>query len=170
MRGCASPGGRNSVACLNWQEEWKTRTIPQFERVTRDTGTEIQQDNPGTRVPIPQFTHKRQESATAPRDWLRETSENTDQSETGNDELEYPEEWTPAKRNRMKSNLLCNRKGRERRLPILNTGKVTSCGEWEQAALQTREKSDQPDESAVKEQKVDDIAMDQGPRDAGVTK
>ena len=33
-----------------------------------------------------------------------------------------------------------------------------------------KSKSDQSDESTVKEQKVDDIAMDQGPRDAGVTK
>ena len=30
--------------------------------------------------------------------------------------------------------------------------------------------SDQPEETTVKEQRVDDIAMDQGPRDAGVTK
>ena len=31
-------------------------------------------------------------------------------------------------------------------------------------------KSDQPEEATVKEQRVDDIVMDQGPRDAGVTK
>ena len=33
-----------------------------------------------------------------------------------------------------------------------------------------KRKSDQPDESTVKEQKVGGIAMDQGPRDVGVTK
>ena len=33
-----------------------------------------------------------------------------------------------------------------------------------------KRKNDQPEEATVKEQRVDDIAMDQGPRDAGVTK
>ena len=33
-----------------------------------------------------------------------------------------------------------NRKDRERRLQTLNTLKVTSCREWEQTAVQTREK------------------------------
>ena len=33
-----------------------------------------------------------------------------------------------------------------------------------------KRKSDQPEEATVKEQRVDDIVMDQGPRDAGVTK
>ena len=33
-----------------------------------------------------------------------------------------------------------------------------------------QEKSDQPEEATVKEQRVDDIVMDQGPRGAGVTK
>ena len=37
------------------------------------------------------------------------------------------------------------------------------------SAANTR-KSDQPEEATVKEQRVDDIVMDQGPRDAGVTK
>ena len=42
---CASPGGKKHiVACLNRQEEWKTRTIPQPERVTRETDAEMQQD------------------------------------------------------------------------------------------------------------------------------
>ena len=31
-------------------------------------------------------------------------------------------------------------------------------------------KGDQPEEATVKEHRVDDIVMDQGPRDAGVTK
>ena len=48
---CASPGGKkHSVACLNQQEEWKTRTIPQSARVTRVAGTDLQQDTQGTRV------------------------------------------------------------------------------------------------------------------------
>ena len=33
-----------------------------------------------------------------------------------------------------------------------------------------KRKSDQPEESTVREQRVDDVAMDQGPRDAGVSK
>ena len=34
----------------------------------------------------------------------------------------------------------------------------------------SKRKRDQPEEATVKEQRVDDIAMDQGPRGAGVTK
>ena len=45
-----------------------------------------------------------------------------------------------------------------------------SCGEWEQAALQNKGKSDQPEEATVKEQRVDDIVMDQGTTRCGVTK
>ena len=42
---CARPGGKkHSVACLSRQEEWKTRTIPQPERATRDMDAEMQQD------------------------------------------------------------------------------------------------------------------------------
>ena len=33
-----------------------------------------------------------------------------------------------------------------------------------------KREGDQPEEATVKEQRVDDIVMDQGPRDAGVTK
>ena len=43
---------------------------------------------------------------------------------------------------------------------------------WRMGAGSTanKRKSDQPEEATVKEQRVDDIVMDQGPRDAGVTK
>ena len=40
----------------------------------------------------------------------------------------------------------------------------------ETGSTANKRNSDQPEERTVKEQKVDDIAMDQGPRDAGVTK
>ena len=36
--------------------------------------------------------------------------------------------------------------------------------------MQTREKTDQPEDATVKEQRVDDIAVGQGPQDAGMTK
>ena len=40
---CASPGGKeHNVACLDRQEEWKNRTIPQPEPVTRETDAEVQ--------------------------------------------------------------------------------------------------------------------------------
>ena len=43
---CASRGGKiHNVACLNRQEEWKNRTIPQPEPVTLETDVEVQQDN-----------------------------------------------------------------------------------------------------------------------------
>ena len=46
---CASPGGKkHSVACLNRQKEWKTRTIPQSERATRDKDAKMQTGHPGT--------------------------------------------------------------------------------------------------------------------------
>ena len=40
----------------------------------------------------------------------------------------------------------------------------------ETGSTANKRKSDQPEEAAVKEQRVDDIAVDQGPRDADVTK
>ena len=43
---CESPGGKkHNVASLYRQEEWKNRTIPQPEPVTRETDAEMQQDN-----------------------------------------------------------------------------------------------------------------------------
>ena len=94
----------------------------------------------------------------------------TEQLENANDEPESPGDWTPAKRIRLKSKpLVQSKRPRERRLQISDTWKTMICGEWEQAALQTREKV-QSEEVTVKEQRVDDIVMDQGPRDAGVTK
>ena len=72
---CASPGGKKHiVACLGRQEEWKTRTIPQSERMTHGTDTEKQQD-----------TQAAASSSTVhtPMTDIRDT----DQPETGNDEF-----------------------------------------------------------------------------------
>ena len=50
--GCAayaSPGGKkHNVACLNWKEEWKNKTIAQSQRVRRETDAEMQQDKPSS--------------------------------------------------------------------------------------------------------------------------
>ena len=95
---CASPGGKkHSVAFLNRQEKWKTRTIPQPERATRDTDAEMQQD---TEAPVPSS------SAHTPTTGICDSTvrpvardiRDTEQFE----------------------NLLCSRKGRERRLQISN--------------------------------------------------
>ena len=79
---CASPGGKKHCgAHLSRHEEWKTRTIPQSERMTHGTDTEIQQ-----------HTQAAASSSTvhAPMTDIRDT----DQLETGNDEFENPGEWT----------------------------------------------------------------------------
>ena len=119
---CTSPGGKkHSASCLSRQEEWKARTIPQSERTTHGT----------------QDTQAAASSSTvhAPMTDIRDIN----QRETNNDEFENPGEWTPAKRIRMKSRPLIQSK-RPRETPtILEYLKVTSCREWEQATVQTRE-------------------------------
>ena len=137
---CASPGGKkHNVACLNWQEEWKNRTIPQPENVTRETDAEMQQDN---QAPGPSS------SAHTPSTGIGDSTvrpiarhiRDTEQLENANDEPENPRDWAPAKRIRLKSKPLVQSK-RPRETPTdLNTWKTTGCGEWEQAALQTKEK------------------------------
>ena len=75
---CASPGGKkHSVGCLSRQEELKTRTTTQSERMTHGTDTEIQQD-----------TQAAMSSSTVhtPMTDIRDT----DQPETGNDECGHP--------------------------------------------------------------------------------
>ena len=107
---CASPGGKkHSVACLNRQEEWKTRTIPQSERATRDKDAKMQQD---TQAPEPSS------SAHTPMTGIGDSTvrpvardiRDTEQSETANDEPENPGEWTLAKRIRLKSKPLVQSK------------------------------------------------------------
>ena len=155
---CASPRGKKQCCMSEPASGVETRTIPQSDRATRDKDAKMRQ---GTQAPEPSS------SAHTPMTGIGDSTvrpiardiRDTEQFETANDEPENPRDWTSANRIRLKS------RGRERRLQISNTWKTTSFGEWEQAALQTRE-SDQPEEATVK----DDIVMDQGPRDAGVTK
>ena len=85
---CASPGGKkHSVACLNQQEEWKTRTIPQSERATRGKDAKMQQD---TQAPEPSSSaHKPMtgigDSTVRP---VARDIRDTEQFETANDEPE----------------------------------------------------------------------------------
>ena len=91
----------------------------------------------------------------------------TEQFGTANDEPENPEEWTPAKRIRLKSKPPVQSK-RPRETPTdlehMENDELRRMGTGSTA---NKRKSDQPEEATVKEQRVDDIAMDQGPRDAG---
>ena len=168
---CASPGGKkHSVACLNRQEEWKTRGHPTTR--TRDTlyGRRNAAGHPGTRA---QFlsSHTNDRSRRQYRETGGERHQTLRNSKLPTTNLRIQESGHTRETNSIElKTFLCSRKGRERRMQISNTWKRTSCGEWEQAALQTRGKSDQPEEATVQEQRVDDIVMDQGPRDAGVTK
>ena len=86
---CASPGGKkHSVACLNWQELLKTRTIPQSERMTHGTDTQIQQDT---------------QAATSTSTVHTPMTEIRDTDQPEHDESGNPGEWTPVKRIRLKS-------------------------------------------------------------------
>ena len=85
---CASPGKKHSVACLNRQEEWKTRTIPQSERVTRETSTETQQD---TKAPASSSCTKDRNS----RDRLRKPSETLTNQKLATTNLRIPESGHP---------------------------------------------------------------------------
>ena len=94
----------------------------------------------------------------------------TEQLENANDEPENPGEWTPAKRIRLKSKPLVQSKrprGTPTGLEHMENDELRRMGTGSTA---NKRKSDQPEEATVKEQMVDDIVMDQGPRDAGVTK
>ena len=101
---------------------------------------------------------------------MRGTSETLNNSKMQTTNLRVQEDWTPAKRIRLKSKPLVQSKEAERDAhTVSNTWKTTSCGEWQHCST-TRQEGDQPEEATVKEQRVDDIVIDQGPRDAGVTK
>ena len=107
---CASPGGKkHSVACLNRQEEWKNRTIPQPERVTRDTDTEVQQDTQAPASSSSAHTPMTGIGDSTVRPVARDITD-TEQFENANDEPENPGEWTPAKRIRLKSKPLVQSK------------------------------------------------------------
>ena len=136
---------RNSVACLNRQEEWKTRTIPQSERVTRDTDTEMQQD---PQAPVSSS------SAHTPMTRTNETVRpvardirDTEQFENANDEPENPGEWTQAKRIRLKSKTLVQSK-RPRETPTdlehMENDELRRMGTGSTA---NKRKSDQPQKS-----------------------
>ena len=167
---CASPGGKkHNVACLNRQEEWKNRTIPQPEPATRETDAEMQQD---TQAPEPSS------SAHTPSTGIGDSTvrpiarhiRDTEQLENANHEPESPGDWTPAKRIRLKSKPLAQSKrprGTLTDLEHMENDELRSLGTGSTA---NKRKSDQPEEATVKEQRIDDIVMDQGPRDAGVTK
>ena len=111
---CASPGGKKHfVACLNRQEEWNTRTIPQPERATRDTDAEMQQDTQAPELSSPAHTPMTGIGDSSVRPIARDIRD-TKQFVTANDELENPGEWTPAKRIRLKSKpLVQSRRPRE---------------------------------------------------------
>ena len=90
---CASPGGqKHYVACLNRQEEWKNRTIPQPKRVTREADAEMQQ----TQAPAP--SSSAHEPATGIGDStvrpIARDIRDTEQLENANDEPETSGDWT----------------------------------------------------------------------------
>ena len=66
-------------------------------------------------------------------------------------------------------NLSCSRKGRETPADLehMESDELRRMGTRSTA---DKRQSDQPEESTVKEQRVDDVEMHQGPRDAGATK
>ena len=167
--GCASPGGKkHNVACLIRQEEWKNRSIPQPEPVTRETGAEMQQDNQAPEPSSSAHTHSTGIGDSTVRPIARHMRD-TEQLENANDDPESPGDWTPAKRIRLKSKPLVQSK-RPRETPTnlehMENDDLRRMGTGRTA---NKRKSDQPEEATVKEQRVDDIVMDQGPRDAGVT-
>ena len=95
------------------RSEWKNRTIPQPEPVTRETDAEMQQENQAP---------ERSSSAHTPSTGIGDSTvrpiarhiRDTEQLENANDEGESPEEWTPAKRIRLKSKPLVQSKKAER--------------------------------------------------------
>ena len=146
---CASPRGKkHNVASLNRQEEWKNRTIPQPEPVTREME---QKCNRTTRHPSPvpsAHTHSTGTGDSTVRPIARH-SRDTEQLENANDETECPGDWTPEPLVQSK---------RPRETPT-NLEHVEN-DELRRMGIGKR-KSDQPEEATVKEQRVDDILMDQ---------
>ena len=163
---CASPGGtKHNVPCLNRQEEWNNKTIPQPERVTRDTDAEMQQD---TQAPEPSSSPHT--PATRIGDSTVRPIARDIRDQPGNDELENPGTWKPAKRIRLKSKPLVQSKTPRETLTDLEHMENDELRRMGTGSTANKRKNDQPEESTVKEQRVDDITMDQGPRDASMTK
>ena len=94
----------------------------------------------------------------------------TEQHENANDEPENPGDWTPAKRIRLKSKLLVQSKRPGETPTDLEHMENDELQRMGTGSTANKRKGDQPEEATVKEQRVDNIVMDQGPRDAGVTK
>ena len=104
---CPSSGGKkHNVTCLNWQEEWKTRTIPQPERATRDTDAEMQQDTqapePSSSVHTPMAGIGDSTVRLVARD-IRDT----EQFEIANDEPENPGECDTCETNSIEIKTSC---------------------------------------------------------------
>ena len=142
---------------LTGKRSGRTGTIPQPEPVTRETDAEMQQDNQAPEPSSSAHTHSTGIGDSTVRPIARH-SRDTEQLENANDETESPGDWTPeplvqSKRPRETPTNLEHMENDE--LRRMGTGK---------------RKSDQPDQAAVKGTEGDDILMDQGPRDAGVTK
>ena len=88
---CESPGGKkHNVACLNRQEEWKNRTIPQPERVKRETDAEMQQDTQAPEPSSSAHTPATRIGDSTMLDRLRETPETLNNSKMPTTNLENP--------------------------------------------------------------------------------
>ena len=159
---------QHNVACLIRQEEWKNRSIPQPEPVTRETDAEMQQDNQAAEVSSSAHTHSTGIGDSTVRPIARHMRD-TEQLENANDDPESPGDWTPAKRIRLKSKPLVHSKRPRETATNLEHMENDELRRMGTGSTANKRKSDQPEEATVKEQRFDDIVMDQGPRDAGVT-
>ena len=134
------------------------------------------QDNPTIRTHDTRYTHTETQQDTqaatststvhTPMTGIRDT----DQPEHGNDKFENPGEWTPTKRIRLKSRpQVQSKKPRETATDLehMESDELQRVGTGSSA---NKRKSDQPEETTVKERRVDDIAMDEGRQDASMTK
>ena len=131
--------------------------------MTRDTDTEMQQDTQASASSASVHTPMTGIGDSTLRPVARDIRK-TEQLKHANDEPENPGEWTPATRIRLKSKPLVQSKmPRETPTNLEHVGndELRRMGTCSTANMR---KSDQPEKS------VDDIPMDQGPRDAGVTK
>ena len=92
----------------------------------------------------------------------------TDQLGTGNVEFENLGESTPAKRIRLKSRLLVQTKRPRETLTDLEHMESEELKRMETGSSANKRKNDQPEGTTAKEQRVDDIAMDEGQQDASM--
>ena len=144
------------------------RQETQCQPVTRETDAEMQQDNQAPEPSSSAHTPSTGIGDSTVRPIARHIRD-TEQLQNA-DEPESPGDWTPAKRIRLQSKPLVqsNRlRGTPADLEHMENDEMRRMGT---SSTANKRKSDQPEEATVKEQRVDDIVMDQGPRDAGVTK